>query len=801
MKEKHVHQELLLILQAMARVGALSLDRSQGHGRGHGTLLQEVVVKAQGGGLPAVGYAVESGGLTEWVVALPCGMAALLTPFPVVPWRYMVTVQEANLGWVCTWHAHSAGMDPREWQAKAVITYLSWPLLAAPGAWAQWWDRALSWARDGSAVAACPDLPREPVSVPPWTVSLHLPTVAARLAATDPEVSLLGDREGPGFRLGRGLEVRIARLPSPVDRDILEVLQFTRADGADVWTTVHRRLPDAWPQVFRPPGLERLVGVEWRVWATNSPCPPVVVLPRRTSHPSWETVAVLWGWVAVRGTGGHVFTAPRGTVIETDGGTALQLAAEPLPTHVVVAVLQWGADRPQPWRDPIAGAVWRDLPVLRAAVWPGGARRHLPGALPWPRDCGNASPPPAELRGALEHLYSKPRQHFLVAAEHGVELSDDVVALAADVVQCLAPHAMMLPREGWEGQRHDQTPAALLIARYVELGGSEAVYLDRSETPSMRHWTSHHLLAPATQLTVDPLGQPAVFGAQPHWPHTWDMAVRTMRMAPRGQRAGWPGAEHLLATARAAQVQQPAGNNKECGVCALMSTFSTLLRVPRPGNLLSALDRRWVAAVVLNRDMGPIPRLPSLGELPAAVLDALPAPRTPLDVADVQHSVGLPGARMQHALLCMAAGADGGMSMLMTVSLQHVQDAMQQQRMHAPQPWEESAKRWLRVESLPPTHTVGVANMGRLVVLEGAEYWACVRVETGGLEWVVVTACRLRRHSPGAQPATGCSGSASGSWGRCAGHTGARPRTFRRRRRSSWRSRDCRRSRGRTSGP
>ena len=99
-----------------------------------------------------------------------------------------------------------------------------------------------------------------------------------------------------------------------------------------------------------------------------------------------------------------VFTAPRGTVIETDGGTALQLAAEPLTTHVVVAVLPWGADRPQPWRYPVVGAVWRDLPVLRAAVWPGGAGRHLPGALPWLRDCGNASPPPAKLRGALEHL-------------------------------------------------------------------------------------------------------------------------------------------------------------------------------------------------------------------------------------------------------------------------------------------------------------------------------------------------------------------------------------------------------------
>ena len=51
----------------------------------------------------------------------------------------MVTVQEANLGWVCTWHTHPAGMDPREWQAKAVVTYQSWSLPAAPGAWAQWW--------------------------------------------------------------------------------------------------------------------------------------------------------------------------------------------------------------------------------------------------------------------------------------------------------------------------------------------------------------------------------------------------------------------------------------------------------------------------------------------------------------------------------------------------------------------------------------------------------------------------------------------------------------------------------------
>ena len=740
-----VPQDLLLILQAMARVRALSLDRSQSLSRGHGTLRREVVAKAQGGGLPALGYAVECGGLTMWAVALQCGMAALLTPFRVVPWRDMVTVREANLGWVRTWHTHPAGMDPREWQAKAVMTYLSWSLPTAPGARALSWERALHWARDGTAVAACPDPPREPVSVQLWTVFLHLPTLAARLAATDREVFLLGDREGPGLRLGRGLEVRTARLPNPVERDILEGLQFTRADGADMWTAVHRQLPDAWRQAFRPPGHERLVGMEWRVWAANSPCPPVVVLPRRTSHPSWETVAVWGEWVAVRGTAGHVFTAPRGTVIETDGGMALQLTAQPLTTHVVVAVLQWGADRPQPWRDPAARVVWRVLPIPRAAVWSGGAGRHLPGALPWLQDCGDASPPPAELRGALERWYSKPRHHFLVAADHGLKLSDDVVALAADVVQCLAPHAVMLPRKGWEGQRHDQTPSVLLVARYVELGGSEAVYLDRSETPNMWHWTAHHLLAPDMQLIVDPLGQPVVSGAPHQWPHTRDMGVRTMRIPSRGQRAGWPGAEHLLATARAAQVQQPAGNNKDCGVCALMSAVGTLLRVPRPGNLLSALDRQLVAAVVLNRDMGPIGRLLSQGELPAAVLDALAGPRTPLDVADLPHNVGLPRARMQHALLCMAAAAEGGMSMLMTVSLQHPQDAMQQQRMHAPQPWKESVKRWVHVESVPLTHTVGMTDMGKLVVLEWAEYWACVRVEAGGLAWVVVTACRLRR--------------------------------------------------------
>ena len=46
---------------------------------------------------------------------------------------------------------------------------------------------------------------------------------------------------------------------------------------------------------------------------------------------------------------------------------------------------------------------------------------------------------------------------------------------------------------------------------------------------------------------------------------------------------------------------------------------------------------------------------------------------------------------------------------------------------------------------MPPTHTVGMADMGQLVMLKGAEYWAYVRVDTGGLEWVVLGASRLRR--------------------------------------------------------
>ena len=84
-----------------------------------------------------MGYAVACESGTQWAVALPCGITALLTPFLLVPWRNMVAIQEANLGWMCTWHTHSAGMDTREWQAKAVVTYLLCSLPTAPGTWSQ----------------------------------------------------------------------------------------------------------------------------------------------------------------------------------------------------------------------------------------------------------------------------------------------------------------------------------------------------------------------------------------------------------------------------------------------------------------------------------------------------------------------------------------------------------------------------------------------------------------------------------------------------------------------------------------
>ena len=105
-------------------------------------------------------------------------------------------------------------------------------------------------------------------------------------------------------------------------------------------------------------------------------CMCMCMWPRRSDPgPSWDTIVVLWGWVTIRGVGGHAFTASRGMAVDADGRVALQLSAQPLNTHVVMVALQWGAERPQPWRHPIAKVLWRDLRALPATIWQGGAGR------------------------------------------------------------------------------------------------------------------------------------------------------------------------------------------------------------------------------------------------------------------------------------------------------------------------------------------------------------------------------------------------------------------------------------------
>ena len=209
-------------------------------------------------------------------------------------------------------------------------------------------------------------------------MSLHLPTVAAGLAVLDREICPL--EHGPGFRPWQRMEVTSVGLPGPMTRSILEGLHFTRGDGSDMRAEVHHLPPDACDAFLRPRGHDRLVGVEWRLRTANGPCPPVVMWPRK-SGPSWETIVVLWSWVTIRGVRGHAFTAPWGTAVDTDRRVALHLTAEPLTTHVVVVTIRWGAESPHPWRDPVARALWRDLPTLRVAIWLGAAGKQLLRAL------------------------------------------------------------------------------------------------------------------------------------------------------------------------------------------------------------------------------------------------------------------------------------------------------------------------------------------------------------------------------------------------------------------------------------
>ena len=84
-----------------------------------------------------------------------------------------------------------------------------------------------------------------------------------------------------------------------------------------------------------------------------------------------------------------------------------------------------------------------------------------------------------------------------------------------------------------------------------------------------------------------------------------------------------------------------------------------------------------------------------------------------------------------------------------------------------------------RVEDLVPIHVLGHADMRQVGVLEGTEFWACLRVQRGGLDWIVVTAERLVRRQSKGSACFGSSEITQGSWAPCAGHIGLRPGTRR----------------------
>ena len=74
------------------RVGVLRFSRSDRPD----DLLRDVVEAAQGGRLPAVGYAFNHAGRGVWTVVLRFRTAALLNPSPVVLWRNMVSAARSD---------------------------------------------------------------------------------------------------------------------------------------------------------------------------------------------------------------------------------------------------------------------------------------------------------------------------------------------------------------------------------------------------------------------------------------------------------------------------------------------------------------------------------------------------------------------------------------------------------------------------------------------------------------------------------------------------------------------------------
>ena len=133
-----------------------------------------------------------------------------------------------------------------------------------------------------------------------------------------------------------------------------------------------------------------------------------------------------------------------------------------------------------------------------------------------------------------------------------------------------------------------------------------------------------------------------------------------------------------------------AGNNTDCRVCAFLSKGGTLLQVPMSGILPSAMERSWVAAMVLNGDMVPMMRLLPLGELPAVALRALPVPRAPLVVADLGHQEGLLIRECRQPRFAWRQRR-GGLLLVKSVCVQHIGAALDSRKSHNPRPWGENA--------------------------------------------------------------------------------------------------------------
>ena len=108
-------------------------------------------------------------------------------------------------------------------------------------------------------------------------------------------------------------------------------LCFTQCDGVEVWRVVRRGLPVSGDVSPQPAGCGRLLG-GCPVEALGDKRPHAA----RCGHGAQATTPVgrpsWFSTVLVCGVGGHAFTAPLGTAVDSDACVALHLTVEPLTT-------------------------------------------------------------------------------------------------------------------------------------------------------------------------------------------------------------------------------------------------------------------------------------------------------------------------------------------------------------------------------------------------------------------------------------------------------------------------------------